>query len=656
MNPQYILFAGKHPANQKENRQYFSKPRKSWNSYGAAYSSEFFKLDIDDYDHKTGEIIEAVKGRPRSEAVIAILDSLGIKYNAQHTPNGKHIFFRVPAGLEQKNKSPRWLCPLGFHCEWKFPASDDHIVIMQNGIERKFFKGSIENTDVDELPPFLYPLQMDNAKFKLEFPEGSRTQELGAYLFYLAKKGYTADQAFQIVQLMNQYIFEKPIPEKQLKAEVLNDKTYKKLLDQQKEKAVDKLSHSDIANEIIDRFNIITVNKSFYSYENGVYKPFADERITEYLTINYPQLKANYEKEVIRFISGLSRKEQPEDDGTVNVKNGILKFSDDGNVTLIPHSKEYISFRQFNAAFQPGITRPLLDQAFSVWFENNSKQIELFNQMLGYLLMNHVNYQKIFFFVGAPSTGKTTILKLITCFCGKENVSAIQLEDMGKTFGLAPIVNKTANIFSDIRKSKVIAAETFKQLADGSPLNINQKYKKPFTYSFTGKIIFGMNQSPDFSQDFNGIERRLVIFKFNHIFKKDDPAFDPAILDVISSDECMAALLNKAISGYKSLLKNKGFITTKESEAALTDFVSDNDNVVKWLHEANIEKEYLLREPIRGELAKGLYLEYQAFCISAGETPKAQKDFSRTICNKYGFETFQKRFKNNKRFQMFREK
>ena len=144
MNPQYILFAGKHPANQKENRQYFSKPRKSWNSYGAAYSSEFFKLDIDDYDHKTGEIIEAVKGKPRSEAVIAILDTLGIKYNAQHTPNGKHIFFRVPAGLEQKNKSPRWLCPLGFHCEWKFPASDDHIVIMQNGIERKFLKDPLK--------------------------------------------------------------------------------------------------------------------------------------------------------------------------------------------------------------------------------------------------------------------------------------------------------------------------------------------------------------------------------------------------------------------------------------------------------------------------------------------------------------------------------
>ena len=654
MNPKYIEFNGKHPAATKDNRQYQDRPRKNWNSYGALYSPDFLKVDIDDFK-KSGEIEEPIHGRPRSDTIVEILDSLGIRYNGIKTERGKHLFFRVPEWMEQKNKNPRWLCPLGVKMEWKFPASDDHIPLKINGVERVFFKGSIINEDIDELPPFLYPLQMDNAAFKVDFPEGDRTQKLGAYVFYLVKKGYTAEQVFQIVQIMNSYIFEKPIPKRTLEAEILNDSTLKKAQDQQKEKADKNISHSDLAKEIIDRFDLITVNSDFYNYENGVYKPFPNGKITNYLTEHYPKLNANFEREVIRHISGLTYTEPPKDDSTVNVKNGILSFSPDGTVVLLPHRKEYISFKQFHAAYKPEAQSKLLDDTLLLWFNGSSKQIELFNQLLGYLLMNHVNYQKVFFFVGAPSTGKTTLLKLIISFCGNENVSAIQLEDMGKPFGLASIVNKIANIFSDIRKSKVLASETFKMLADGSPLQINRKFKGELTYCFTGKLLFGMNNYPDFSKDFDGIERRVVIFEFKHVFKKSDPQFNPAILESLTSDECMSALLNRAIHGYKSLITNKGFITTEESEQALADFVSDNDNVVKWLYEAEIEEDYLLREPIKIDGYKGLYPQYREFCLSAGEEPKAQKDFSRTICSMYGFKTHTKRM-NGQRPQMFERK
>lgn len=626
MNPKYIEFNGKHSASKKDDRVYLGEPKKNWNSYGASYDSEFLKVDIDDFNHKTSEIEEPLHGNPRSDTIVEILDSLGIKYNGIKTEHGKHLFFRVPEEMEQKNKI-NWYCSLNIKCEWKFPASDDHISLKINGVERQFFKGSIDNTDIDELPPFLYPLQKyKNKPFELDFPEGDRTQKLGAYLFYLIKKGYEADQAFQIIRLMNKFVFENPIPENTLDAEILNESTLNKLQEQHEERANKSVLHSKIAKEIIERFNIITVNGDFYSCENGVYKPFPSGKITQYLTEHYPNLNGHAEREIVRHISGLTYTELPTDDGTVNVKNGILRFAPDGTVRLLPHSTEYISFKQFNADYDPKAKNKLLDDTLSLWFNNSSQQIELLYQLLGYLLMNHVNYQKVFFFIGAPSTGKTTLLKLIICFCGDENVSAIQLEDMGKPFGLASIVNKIANIFSDIRKTKVLASDTFKMLADGSPLEINQKFKKAFTYCFTGKLLFGMNSYPDFSKDFDGIERRLVIFEFKHIFKKDDPQFNPAILESLTSEDCMSALLNKAIIGYKMLVDNKGFISTKESERALSDFVSDNDNVVKWLNESEIDEEYLLHEPIKN-CPGGSYSEYQSFCTASGEEPKAQKIF-----------------------------
>ena len=624
MKPQYIEFNGKHPKDEKNCRKYSDRPRTNWDSYGVSYDAAFLKLDIDDYN-KSGMLEEPIDGKPRSDAIMRLLDALKIRYNGIKTERGKHLFFRAPEGLERKNKI-NWYCPLGVRCEWKYPSSDDHIPLVINGVERKFFKGSITNEDVDELPPFLYPLQKSKDRpFEMDFPEGDRTDRLCKYLFHLVTKGYTAQQVFQIIELMNEYVFESPISKDTLHAEILNNSTLEKLQTAEKEKTDKKRSPSELAKEIIEHFNIITVNGDFYSYENGVYKEFPNGRITKYLTENYPSLTANQEREITRHISGLTYTEIPKDDGTVNMKNGILRFDADGNVEHEAHSMEHISFKQFNATYDPNAQSKLLDDTLQVWFNGSSKQIELFNQLLGYLLMNHVNYQKVFFFIGAPSTGKSTLLKLIIHFCGEENVSAIQLED---------------NIFSDIRKTKVLASETFKMLVDGSPLQINRKFKKDLTYSFTGKLLFGMNSYPDFSRDFDGIERRVIIFEFSHIFKRDDANFNPNILEDLKSNECMSALLNKAISGYRSLINNKGFIVTKESEKALADFVSDNNNVVKWIHECDIDEEYLLREPIRlSNVYKGSYPEYHSFCMNIGEEPKAQTEFSKTIRSMYGFTT-----------------
>ena len=86
----------------------------------------------------------------------------------------------------------------------------------------------------------------------------------------------------------------------------------------------------------------------------------------------------------------------------------------------------------------------------------------------------------------------------------------------------------------------------------------------------------------------------------------------------------------------------------------MEDFVSDNDNVVKWLHESEIDTDWLFNEPINLDCG-GSYPTYREFCYSIGEEPKEQKDFSRTICNRYGWRTDRKRF-NGVRSQYFIKK
>ena len=133
---------------------------------------------------------------------------------------------------------------------------------MINGIQRTFFKGSIINTEIDELPPFLYPLQKSKTKpLDLEFRNGNISNRLLSYLFALVKKGFIPEQAFLIVRLLNNYILDTPISEKLLEGKILNDETFKKLQDMNSATTKKEVSPETFMNFILETGMFITYNE-----------------------------------------------------------------------------------------------------------------------------------------------------------------------------------------------------------------------------------------------------------------------------------------------------------------------------------------------------------------------------------------------------------
>ena len=74
MRPKYVEFSGNHTAEKEKDRQYYDNPQENWSSYGAAYGEEYLKVGITDYDKTTGELIDPVRGKAQSDAVVAILE------------------------------------------------------------------------------------------------------------------------------------------------------------------------------------------------------------------------------------------------------------------------------------------------------------------------------------------------------------------------------------------------------------------------------------------------------------------------------------------------------------------------------------------------------------------------------------------------------
>lgn len=651
----YCKSRGKRPLEKEEDRTYYDVIPDSYNGdFQGRLKQGYLKLDIDDFDHRTGAIVDSIKGIARSEAIKAILDNKGYKYNLIITENGKQFYFKVPNNLIDSNKI-NWYSPIGVKCEWKLGGgtSKEHVPIKVNGVIRDWVKGSIDNETIDYLPVFLYPLQKSKHKpFDLEIASGGRNNALSEYAFYLSNKGYSAEDIDTIIRLMNQYILDEPLSEKEIDI-ILRPETIDKLKSNENQKAEKNLSHVAVGDEVIKKFDVISFNDNLYSYDAGVYLPISKEKLNSYVTLNYPSAKINFKREVIEYVKGKTFREL---DGIktdyINVKNGLLKITGE-QVELIPHSKDVVQFSQFNASYDPDAKCEILDDMLLKVFNHSSEQIELFEQMIGYLLMNHVDYQKCFFLTGLPSSGKSTIIKMISHFCDKRNVSSVDLNAFNKRFAVAEIVGKIANIVADRQKHKIETSGVFKSLVTGDGVEIERKYQSSFTYYNTAKLIYGMNHYPDFSNDFEGVERRVVFIDFKRTFKETDSDFNPHMEQDLSTDLCMSALLNRAIKGYISLVKNKGFIKTEDSESATREFAKENDNVLRWIEEMDIY-ERLESEPIKNGHV-GLYPEYQAYCINIGENAKAQKDFSRTICSKYNLESHRKRI-DGVRIPFFRKK
>lgn len=258
---------GKHPQGKEENRQLLKNPPEQGN-YCAVYGDGIIQIDIDDYDHKTGELTEPVKGLPRSEAVTAFLDSFNYKYDGILTDNGKHLVFRLPEDYPYTGNKINWFCALGVRIEAKITKPVELIFV--NGHKREHFKGSLYNEDLDELPWFLYPLQKSkNKPFLLEFEAGDRNNHLSEYAFHLANKGFTADEVERIIKGLNAFFLKDPLTDSEIDT-ILRPETMEKLQtieDQKKNGVVSPETFSRFLNSLgmIIRYNELL---NIVEYEN----------------------------------------------------------------------------------------------------------------------------------------------------------------------------------------------------------------------------------------------------------------------------------------------------------------------------------------------------------------------------------------------------
>lgn len=381
----------------------------------------------------------------------------------------------------------------------------------------------------------------------------------------------------------------------------------------------------------------------FYRYKDGVYKEISNLEL-ENIVIHYEPSDSNFlipsklgETKLQEVIKNIKKRrffyrEDFNQENIINFRNG---FFDIVTGDLLPHDISIISTVQLPYNYDPQAKCPIFFKTIQEIFENDAEKIQILQEFLGYCLTKSTKYEKALFMVGAAQSGKSTILETIQAMLGEENVSSIGLAELADSAFVGGLIDKYANLVSEIPKNVRDYEDTLKMIISGERLTVNTKFVPTYTARPFCKLIFAANDMPRISDTSNAVFRRMLLLEFNN--KIEDNKVDVDLKDKLKTE--YAGVFNWAFDGLKRLNKRKGFTKSLEMDEVIEQLKIRNNTTLYFLNE-----NYELCDQNEGEvIVSTIYREYAQFCIDIGAKPLYINNFSEEIKKLYGDKTSRRR-------------
>ena len=291
----------------------------------------------------------------------------------------------------------------------------------------------------------------------------------------------------------------------------------------------------------------------------------------------------------------------------VNVLNGILNLE---SGELEPHSPDFLSHIQINAAWDPEAECPAIDQFVQRVFPYDA--LEVFYQLAGLFLTPDSRCQKAVLFLGSGASGKSVATALLRQFLHPRNVSNVPLHDLTDgSFSLAELRGKLLNISADVPERDFNDTAIFKQIVDGqlAVLRAPRKHRDPIEFQPFTRLLASASRVPQSADNSLGYLRRWLAVPFGTTFSESQ--IDRALLDKLTTPDELSGLLNRAVSAYRQLLE-KGTLTESEKMARAKDEFDQASDSTRLFLEERVEECSPYDEIDRTEL----YDAYKDWCAS----------------------------------------
>lgn len=609
----YIETKGKQPCEKLKNRTKWKtlEEVKNLNGYAGVLADDTIFIDIDDAE--------------QAEILMNIVEEYQLNCRVYCTSRGKHFVFKNHS--ISRNRTHVQLA-VGLTADIKVGSRLSYEVIKVNGEER-FCEWDIEEGEqYQEIPKWLFPVKASADFLDMDAGDG-RNQALFNYILTLTANDFTVDETRECIRILNKFVLKEPLPDDELET-ILRDEAFQKpVFFMGSTFLFDKF-----ATYMKNTAHIVKINNQLHIYKDGVYENGYKEIETE--MIHYiPNLKKTQRREVLDYMELITEERQMSEANLIAFENGVYDM-----VTgeLKPFSSDMVITNKIPWNYNPDAYSELADKTLDKLACNDRNIRLLLEECIGYCFYRRNELGKAFILTGDKSNGKSTFLDCMKTMLGEQNISALDLKELGDRFSTAMMFGKLANIGDDIGDDFLQGSQVsiFKKVVTGNRIKAERKGQDPFEFNPFIKLLFSANDIPRMKDKTGAVLRRLVIIPFNATFSKESDDYDPYIKYKLIEQDCMEYFIRVGVEGLQRVIINQGFTQSEKVQNQLNEYEEENNPIIAFIADCGVDA-------IENEPTNEVYKRYQVFCAENSMQPMSNIVFSKQINKRLGFTVVQKK-------------
>lgn len=400
----------------------------------------------------------------------------------------------------------------------------------------------------------------------------------------------------------------------------------------------------NVAKVLMKNHNFVTLRKTekILLYNGKIYDSLQAETIIKEETNKLiPNCTKHNRSEVIdkiRVLTYTDLEDFDKDPNLITVENGILNLE---TLELKSHTPEHLSQVllpvEYNKPETDNIEENLKDTLFMKYLTSSFTVNEKFRQedfetvleiIASPIIKRHID-EKAFMFLGNGENGKSVCLSYIESLLGKQNVTHIPLQKIASDKHMsADLDGKSANIFSDLEKNELRHTGEIKDIVSGEGLQVQKKYKDPFTLYPFCKLLFSCNRFPKSFDQTQGFFRRWIIIKWERNFE-GDPERIEYLREKLDADQQEKNLVFSNLVAIANKLNKIGkFTHTKDWKTIQKEWNENADPIDAFARNCIIDSEF-------HKSKRETYDFYKEHCHEKGENPLGLGQFGKAFAEYY---------------------
>ncbi|MFA9375576.1 MAG: phage/plasmid primase, P4 family [Lachnotalea sp.] len=567
----------------------------------------------------------------QAEKMMDIVETLQLNCRVICTKRGKHFIFK---NSQIHNCSTHTNLAIGLTADIKVGFKASYEVLKVAGEER-FVEWDIEEgQEYQEIPKMFFPVKCKMDFLEMDAGDG-RNQSLFNYILTLQSNNFNVEETRNVIRLINQYVLKDPLSDDEIET-ILRDDAFKKpVFFNGAQFLFDKFS-----NYLKNTSHVVVINGNLHIYKDGIYRNGYRE-IESVMIKHIPNLSSAKRKEVLQYMNLICKDTKDADARYIAFRNGVYDLVNDEMVDFNP---DIVVTNKIPWDYNPNAFNELTDNTLNKLSCNDEAIRHLLEECIGYCFYRRNELGKAFILTGDKSNGKSTFLDCVKAILGEENISALDLKELGDRFSTSMMFGKLANIGDDIGDDFLQGSQVaiFKKIVTGNRIKAERKGQDPFEFNPFIKLLFSANDIPRMKDKTGAVLRRLVIIPFNATFSKQDPDYDPFIKYKLISQESIEYMISLGVEGLKRVIENQEFTSSTKVDEQIHEYEEENNPISAFITEHG--EDSIVNEP-----TNEVYLRYKLFCVENSMNPMSNIVFSKQLNKRLNLKVVQKKINGTKR-------